>query len=128
MYALTPTEFENYVAWLYVQQGFITKVTPPQKDGGIDIFLYKTLADLTPWGAVQVKRYATHNQVSRDELEKFYGAYHDKVKNGILVTTSTFSDWTQERARKLGVTLVDGEALVRMAQRYGVPSYMKESL
>lgn len=128
MYDLTPIEFENYVAWLYEQQGFVAKVTPPQKDGGIDIFLYKTIVDRKPWGAVQVKRYAKHNMVRRDELDKFYGAYHDKAKSGILVTTSTFSDWTQERAREIGTVLIDGEALVNLAHKYGIPSYMKESI
>lgn len=128
MYDLTPTEFEHYVAWLYEQQGFITTVTPPQKDGGIDIFLYKTVVDRKPWGVVQVKRYAKHNMVNREELDKFYGAYHDKAKNGILVTTSTFSDWTRERASEIGTILIDGETLANLAYKYGIPSYMKESL
>ncbi len=128
MRTLNPIEFEHYVAWLYRQQGYIAEVTPAQRDGGIDIFLKRSVIEVRPCAAIQVKQYKDTNRVERQEVDQFFGAYHGKVLMGVLVTTSTFTEWARESAAQKGVTLVDGVGLMQMAQRYGLPDSYKNAL
>ena len=43
------------------------------------------------------------------------GANHHEPVRGILVTTSSYSSGAMKAAEELGVELIDGEALARMA-------------
>ncbi|MBP9669589.1 MAG: restriction endonuclease [Candidatus Pacebacteria bacterium] len=128
MRTLSPLEFEHYVAWLYRQQGYLAEVTPAQRDGGIDIYLKRSIIDTRPCAAIQVKQYRDTNRVERQEIDQFFGAYHGKVLMGVFVTTSTFTEWARESAAQKGVTLVDGVGLMQLAQCHGLPDSYKSAL
>ncbi len=128
MRTLSPIEFEHYVAWLYRQQGYIAEVTPAQRDGGIDIFLKRSIIDTRPCAAIQVKQYSDVHRVERQEIDQFFGAFHERALAGIFVTSSVFTEWARERAAEKGITLVDGVGLMQLAQRYGLPDMYKSAL
>ncbi len=128
MRTLSPIEFEHYVAWLYRQQGYIAEVTPTQRDGGIDIFLKRSIIDTRPCAAIQVKQYSDVNRVERQEIDQFFGAFHGKATAGIFVTSSAFTEWARERAGEKGITLIDGVGLMQLAQRHGLPDMYKSAL
>lgn len=70
----TPTDFEHYCANLFRQFGYRVQVTPPARDGGIDLRLEK---DSRRYIA-ECKCYGTSSLVGRGVLQKLYGGLSEK--------------------------------------------------
>lgn len=111
--SMNPYEFQELVASLLRAMGYyVSWISPPGKDGGIDILAWSDpLGTKPPRIKVQVKRYSDNIRV--DGLRSFMALLGDEDV-GLFVTTAGFSKDAQEEARtqeKRKVTLVDLERL-----------------
>jgi restriction system protein len=109
--AMPPYEFQELVASLLRVMGYhVAWVSPPGKDGGLDIVAWgDPLGTRPPRIKVQVKRVGQN--VSVEVLRSFMGLLGDD-EVGLFVTTSGFTKDAQDEARsqaKRKVTLVDLE-------------------
>jgi len=107
--------FEELVNSLIERLGFGNHYTTPKShDKGIDGMLFGDSLGLNVV-CVQAKHYIGHN-VERKEIDAFIGALEGR--NGVFVTTSSFSKGAQEKARHTGcashIALIDGEKLVEL--------------
>jgi len=112
---LKPSDFERFAKRLLDEYGFLdTHVTQLSGDGGIDGHgkLKVGLANLNV--AFQCKRYSKGN-VQRPEIDKFRGACQGDYEQGLLFTTSSFSEGAINASIKKGavpIILIDGPAIV----------------
>lgn len=113
--SLSPSAFERFAKGLLDKYGFLdTHITQISGDGGIDGHgkLKVGLANLHV--AFQCKRYSKGN-VQRPEIDKFRGACQGDYEQGLLFTTSSFSDGAIGASIKKGavpIILIDGPAIV----------------
>jgi restriction system protein len=121
--AMGATEFEHFVSELLAKVGFEElKVTPPSKDGGIDVRGVLVVGEVIRTKmAVQVKKWnkgnvqAPHVQQVRGSL----GAH----EQGLIITTSDFSKGAKEEATRpdaVPVALMNGEQLVVLMVQHEV--------
>lgn len=109
--SIPPFEFQEMVAALLRAMGYhVSWISPPGKDGGIDILAWgDPLGTRAPRIKVQVKRYSSN--ITVDGLRSFMALLgEDDV--GLFVTTSGFTKDAQDEARtqeKRKITLVDLE-------------------
>lgn len=114
-----PTDFEEYCADTFRQQGYRAKTTPKSNDGGFDIDM------IDPQGRrciVECKCYNPSGEsVGRDLVQKLVGANAiARAERIIFITTARFTDAAIEYAHSIPnpVELIDGsklELLVRNA-------------
>ena len=109
-----PAGFERFCASLFQRLGWNAEVTPPVRDGGLDIRLRR--AGYT--AIVECKLFSVNHHVGRPIVQKLVGANEiEKARRMIIVTTSSFSPDAVSYARRVGVELVDGDQLVRLCQK-----------
>jgi restriction system protein len=117
---MNPYDFQDLVASLLRAMGYhIAWISPPGKDGGIDILAWTDpLGTKPPRVKVQVKRYSQN--ITVDGLRSFMALLgEDDV--GLFVTTSGFTKDAQDEARtqeKRKVTLLDLERLLDLWVQY----------
>jgi restriction system protein len=120
--SMPPYEFQELVASLLRAMGYyVSWVSPPGKDGGVDILAWSDpLGTRPPRIKVQVKRYSDNVRV--DGLRSFMALLGDEDV-GLFVTTAGFTKDAQDEARtqeKRKVTLVDLERLFDLwVEHYG---------
>jgi restriction system protein len=112
--SMDPYDFQHLVADLLQAMGyFVTWISPPGKDGGVDIIAYTDpLGTKPPRIKVQVKRVAT--KVDIDGLKSFLAIVNDHDV-GLFVATAGFTKDAQDFARaqeRRQITLIDLERLV----------------
>ena len=112
--SLSSSDFEIFVRDVFVAAGWtdalITKVGQDFQhgDGGVDIFAYKAKRKF----AIEVKQRAVGITVDIKALNQLVtGARLANVSNMILVTNSYFTSEVKVRALRLGVELIDRDAL-----------------
>ncbi len=133
--SLAPIDFEQHIARLFELDGYEVTMTPYTGDEGIDLWLSpparlgirRRLAETGIWKAlvggtaqripVQCKRY-TDRPVGSPELQAFSGAMRQALaEEGYFVTTSRFTPAAQRWAKREGIYLIDGAALIRWQQQ-----------
>lgn len=117
---MNPYDFQKLVASLLQAMGyFVAWISPPGKDGGVDILAYSDpLGTRPPRIKVQVKRVG--DNVSVDGLRSFMALLGDDDV-GLFVTTSAFTKDAQNEARtqeKRKITLIDLERLFDLWVEY----------
>lgn len=120
---LSPLEFEQYVAMLFEEAGYQVRHSGGSGDRGVDL----TVSRGGTAGIVQCKRY--EDAVGPGTVRELIGAMTNAgVREGYLVTTSTFTAGAESEARKAPyeVNLVDGEKLARWARAYGFPGTLMD--
>ncbi len=106
-----PTEFEEFCATLYKENGYDVEVTPKVNDGGYDLILHKDLEK----SIVECKCYALRHTVGRPLIQKLVGANQQaQADKMIFITTSTFSYEAIDYAKEVDVELIDGETILKM--------------
>ena len=92
IFALSPREFEEFVAELLRKMGYRTKLGPRGRDGGVDVFAERD-RDVGPeLVLVQCKRFAPDHKVSEPIVKQLAADVSDrKASHGLVVTTSAFS-------------------------------------
>jgi restriction system protein len=117
--ALTPSEFEGYVAYLLEETGYRVEQTGGSGDRGIDLLAKRD--GLTY--VVQCKRY--EQTIGPGTVREMIGAMTNAgVPRGFLITTSGFTAGARQEARRAPykLDLVDGTRLVRWARAHGLPA------
>jgi len=106
-------------------RGSVTSIT---NDGGIDGVIDQDVLGLSRV-YVQAKRYATGNAVQRPEVQAFVGALSGKADNGVLITTSRFSEGAVTYAEGVPtrIILIDGKQLTELMIRYEVGVQVSET-
>jgi hypothetical protein len=114
--ALTPTQFELAVGDLLREMGYaqVRRVGGPG-DLGADLVCRDASGRQI---VVQCKRYSPEKRVGSQAVQTFIGMMrvHHRAQRGIFVATSEFTGPAIELAREHGILLVDGQALVSLAQ------------
>jgi restriction system protein len=92
LYSLTARQFEEFVAELFLRQGYEVQLTPASKDGGKDLYV-ATKSDLgTFLFVVECKKYAPDQPVGVELVRHLYGVVEaERATGGILATTSRFT-------------------------------------
>ena len=118
MQALTPSEFEAYVAErIFARQGYAVINTPDVKDGGIDILVRDHWGRLA---VVQCKRYSSTVGVST--VRDLFGTMIDAgAPRAYLAASGRISDDARAWAADKPIELLDGQQLVRLAKAEPVP-------
>ena len=92
LYNLSSRKFEELIAELLYRKGFQVELSPPIKDGGIDIYAAKNDAIGKFLFLVECKRYTPPNKVGVSIVRSLYGVVQEQKANaGIIVTTSYFT-------------------------------------
>ncbi len=121
LHQITPRKFEEVVARILEDRGFTVKLTPPQKDGGIDMLVeYETsLGKLLT--IVECKRYAPKNPVRVDLIRNLYGVLSMKrATQALIATTSYFTSDARslQELFKYQMSLRDFDDISEWLQRY----------
>jgi len=130
---MEPIQFEHFVADIWSEQGWNTRVTRKQQDRGIDIVATKD-APVSEKHLIQVKRYGPDNPVGSPEVQQYASLRQQEqaVDAVIIVTSGRFSEQAERVARDLNVKLVDGSDLYNMINREGhfsiVDDYLGDSI
>ena len=110
-----PQDFENFCAELFQKMGYKVYVTAKVKDGGYDLILHKDGIKTI----VECKMFSQSHTVGRPLVQKLVGAnFEAKAQRMIFVTTSKFSNDAVRYACDAGVTLVNGEMLIKWVHQY----------
>jgi restriction system protein len=109
--AMHPHEFEKLVAALFRAKGYEAWHTQSSRDDGIDAVARKQDRYIPVECLIQVKR--VRSVVPPKDVQALMGAMaeHPTATNGLLVTTSRFSDRTRQRARAQGIATMEGAEL-----------------
>lgn len=113
MMALTPSQFEEYVAQrIFARQGYAVENTPDVADGGVDILVTDRQGRRA---VVQCKRYRA--TVGEATVRDLYGAMiHNDAGMAFLVTTANISDAARRWAAGKPIDLIDGARLELLAR------------
>lgn len=115
LYALSPADFEAYVARLFRRKGYRVELRGRSGDNGVDLMVTNRRGRKA---VVQCKRY--RNNVGPDTIRELYGTLvHEQVTHAFLVTTAGISQSAQKWAKGKPMTLIDGEELARLAALLG---------
>jgi restriction system protein len=108
---MDPHEFEKLVAALFRAKGYDAWHTQSSRDDGIDAVATKADPYVPTECLIQVKR--VRSVVPPKDIQALMGAMreHPTATNGLLVTTSRFSDRTRQRARAQGIATMEGAEL-----------------
>jgi len=131
-----PYEFEKLVVDLLQKMGYggqlkaSGEVTQSNNDKGIDGIIKEDVLGLGRI-YIQAKRYAKHNTIGREEIQKFVGALAVAQSNkGVFITTSDYSKGAKEYAESLNGTtslvLINGKLLADYIYEYGLGVQTKQ--
>lgn len=134
----TPREFEKLVVVLLQRMGYggevksAAEVTSYTNDQGIDGIIKEDVLGLGRIH-IQAKRYARHNTVGREEIQKFVGALAVAQSNkGVFITTSSYSRGALEYAANLNrsttLVLIDGMQLAEYIYDYGLGMQVEQTI
>jgi len=102
MLSLTPRQFEEFVAELFVREGYNVELTPERKDGGCDILAVMDTQVGTDLYMVECKRYSQSNPVGVEYVRSLYGVVEkERATRGIIAATSYFTKGAKEFSREL---------------------------
>jgi Restriction endonuclease len=113
---LSPSEFEQAVAWVLATQGYQgVEVVGGAGDLGVDIRCHDQGGNLV---VVQCKRYAPNKRIGSRDIQHFMAmALHHGAVHKIFVTTASYTPQAIALAQSAGVVLIDGPGLAALAHR-----------
>lgn len=115
--AIEPSAFERLCQRLLYAAGFErVVVTGRTGDGGIDGEGWMRLGLVTQPIVFQSKRYK--GSVGSEAVRGFRGAMHQRTDRGLLITTGYYTQAAIEEARRVGIDLIDGDALCEFLRDY----------
>ena len=115
-------DFEYFVRELFDKMfnvnGGEVKVTQASHDGGVDAIAFDDDPIRGGKFVIQAKRY--NNVVPVSAVRDLYGTMiHEGATKGILVTTSFYGKEAYDFAQDKPITLIDGQALLGLLNKYG---------
>lgn len=125
---LDPFLFEKLILILLHKMGYGDFVeTSKSRDGGIDGIINEDQLGLEKI-YIQAKRYS-ENKVRETDIRNFIGAMSGDTTKGIFVTTSSFDENAQKKAREAHHTiiLIDGVKLVELMHKHNIGVQIKNT-
>ncbi|SPT63010.1 restriction endonuclease [Actinomadura madurae] len=118
--SLDPREMEYLAAALYYAMGYEVKVTPSQKDGGVDVIATKDGEVIY----VECKNHASNVDVLA--VRAFSSFAYKPVTKGVMISTSDFTeqgpesakDWIGDPMISARLKLINGEEFVGMLNEH----------
>lgn len=111
LYALSPQEFERFVADLFERRGYVVEIRGRTGDLGVDLAVRQANGRLA---IVQCKRY--RHAIGPDIVRELFGTMvHERAFHGFLVTTAGISESARAWAADKPMTLIDGPTLARLS-------------
>jgi restriction system protein len=115
--SIEPSAFERLCQRLLYAAGFErVVVTGRTGDGGIDGEGWMRLGLVTQPIVFQSKRYK--GSVGSEAVRGFRGAMHQRTDRGLLITTGYYTQAAIEEARRVGIDLIDGDALCEFLREF----------
>lgn len=106
MHSLNPRQFEELMAELYAREGFEVELTPPTRDGGVDLYLVRYTSFGRLLTIVEAKRHRPDRSVGVGVVRQLYGVLEEKRANaGVVATTSFFSPEAESFQKDIGLRL-----------------------
>src|SRR5581483_10386856 len=121
LYDLNPRRFEELIADILKDFGFDTELTKATRDGGRDIYAYVKNAVTSFLMFVECKKWAQHNKVGIDVVQRMHGAAKaGGAHKAMIVTTSFFTLPAQNERRRIEkeLDLADYDTLKTWLARY----------
>ncbi len=121
LYDLHPRRFEELIADILKDFGFETELTKATRDGGRDIYAYVKNAVTSFLMFVECKKWAQHNKVGIDVVQRMHGAAKaGGAHKAMIVTTSFFTLPAQNERRRIEkeLDLADYDTLKTWLARY----------
>jgi PIN like domain/Restriction endonuclease len=118
---LSPYAFEQLIRQLFEAMGYIAIIT---EDGSPGFDIDAIISDATgpTRTLVVVKRYT--KPVPASEVRALYGVMvHERVQNGVVVTTSWFTRAAIEFSERKSITLIDGHRILRPGRLRRPPAH-----
>lgn len=107
-------DFEFLVAKILSDQGHHVEVTRGSQDGGVDVFAKSPKGEIF---VVQCKHWQSSN-VGVAAVREIVGAIKlHQANKAIIATSGGFTKGAIKEAEQLGVTLLDGQAINKMASK-----------
>ncbi len=107
-FSMSPTEFEDAVARLFLELGYDVKQTPYSNDGGKDAILWKGSKKYV----LECKRYDREALTGRRDMQILIAAMHDEGADGaFFVSTGRFARTATVYAKENGIRIYDGDHL-----------------
>lgn len=117
IYNLKPWEFEEFVADVFRNMGFIADVTQRTRDGGKDIVATFEKGGVLYTTYFECKKYAPDRLVGVGIVREFFAVMEkERVDKGVIVTTSHFTRDAIAEAKQLNerVKLIDIDELYEL--------------
>jgi restriction system protein len=110
---ISPSLFEHLVRQVLIQKGDEGWTTTESNDSGIDAVLVNRSTIMGGLTVVQAKRYRPGSKIGPSYIRELAGAMEEKKAGwGILVTTSSFTAGSEQKAREHGrMQLIRGDEL-----------------
>lgn len=107
-FSMSPYEFEDAIARLFMELGYEVHQTPYSNDGGKDAVLFKNGKKYV----VECKRYERERLTGRRDLQILVAAKHDVDADGaFFVSTGRFARTAIDYAKENKITVYDGDHL-----------------
>jgi hypothetical protein len=114
LYALSPADFERFVAELFASAGYLVRVVGGSGDGGVDVRVWRDGRT----GVVQCKRYRPDRTLGPAAVRELVGTRaHERASCAWLATTARLSPAAQRLAEDEGVVVLDPPLLMASARR-----------
>jgi len=111
--ALSPVDFEAFVAELFRTYGYRVEIAGGHADHGVDLLIYNQQDEK---GIVQCKRYS--GSVGEPVVRDLYGTMqHEGAQRAYLITTGIFTKQALDWAMGKPIVLYDGESLITLIRR-----------
>lgn len=110
---MNPYAFEEYVASMFRELGWMAKTTKSTGDGGKDVVMYRREDETRQLYYVECKRYK--GTVGRPVIQKLVGAaLADNAIPYATVTTGKFTKEAEAEAKKVGVRCIGPKEIKNM--------------
>lgn len=102
LFKMTPRQFEELMAELFIKEGFKVELTPSTRDGGKDLYAFRTDSTGQTLYAVECKQYRPTHKVGRPIVQLLNGVIEqERLTGGVIATTSYFTKDAKESAELL---------------------------
>jgi hypothetical protein len=122
-------EFEHFVADIWSERGWKTRVTKESEDRGIDVVATKD-TPVSEKHLIQAKRYGADNTVGSPDIQQYASLRQQEqdVDAVVVVTSNQFTEQAERVARDLNVKLVDGDDLYEIVEKHSLSTVLADYL
>lgn len=124
---IEPLDFEYFIADLWEQMGWETRVTNQSGDRGIDVIASREHPfDQTV--VIQAKRYGADTKVGSRDAREYAGSLHEhgSADSAVIVTSGGVTSGAFDSARETGVKIISGQKLATLIQEENAVSLIEE--